>query len=173
MRSTTHIVSIGVLVASGLVPLGASAQAHRIAINATVGSGLSVGGGDGNASLLRSPLFVDVAVRTWNDEDPTLAYGASVRLEVEGRASVAVVPKVELVRELGPLLMRPGLGLPVFFAPFTMAGLELSLDLGFPIGERVMVGGAIMVDAFVIGNDLPEGAAVLMFNGVLGVGVVL
>lgn len=175
MRATLSIAVLAsaLLLGSSLAPADALAQGYRVAIDATGGSGLSVGGGNGAASVQRSPMFVDVAVRTWEEEDPTLTYGASVRLEVEDRASAAIVPRVELTHSLGAIVIRPGVGIPVFFAPFTMAGLELSLDLGIPLGERVRVSGAIFVDAFVFGSDVPEGSAVLMFNGVLGVGIVL
>lgn len=155
------------LVAS-FVPLVAHAQTRGLGVQLASGSGLTIGSGDGNVVTLRSPLFLDAAVRTWSDEEPRFSWGGSLRLEIEGRASVAVVPRAEAVRKLGPIEIRPSAGLPVFFAPFTMAGFEGAVTAWLPLGRRAGVFATVFVDAFFLGDDVPDGAAVLMLNGAIG-----
>jgi hypothetical protein len=155
-----------------LVPSVAAAQTRVVSATTTVGSGVSVGGGQGGAVVARSPVFADVAIRGWTDEEPSVLYGGSIRVEVEGRASVAVVPRAELARSVGPLELRPGVALPFFFAPFTMLGAELSLAVAVPITSAIRAGGIVMLDAFFLGSDVPEGATVIMFNGAVGVELV-
>lgn len=153
-----------------LLAMPAAAQTRGMGVALAAGTGLELGNGGGNEALAaRSPLFVDVAARTWTDEEPRWSWGGSLRVEVEGRASVAIVPRVDLERKLGPLTLRPSAGLPFFFAPFTMFGAEAGVTGRMPIGGKVGVLATLLADAFVIGSDVPRDSAVLMFNGLIGV----
>lgn len=108
-------------------------------------------------------------MRTWVDEQPDVAIGGSLRLEVEDRASAAIVPRAEYVKRFGPVVVRPGVALPFFFAPFTMIGVEASvvtrLDLAGGFGLYMM----LMGDAYFAGSDVPRNSTIVMFNGLLGV----
>lgn len=146
----------------------AQAQTRGTGLGIAAGTGVELGGGSAKTVTARSPFFLDLAARTWSSEQPDMMWGGSVRVEVEGRASVAIVPRAELLRRIGPLSVRPGAGVPFFFAPFTMLGVETGvtvvLDLGHGFGALATVTAA----AFFLGSDVPKDSAVLMFNGVLG-----
>lgn len=147
------------------------AQERVNSVAATAGSGISLATGQSSTVGARTPLFLDVAYRTWNTEDPRLVLGASARVEFEGRASLAVVPRAELQTEIGPLSIRPGIAAPLFFAPFTLLGVEGSLTSRLALGDTVGLVLMLMVDAFVLGTDLPAGSVLLMFNGSAGVDI--
>lgn len=147
----------------------ASAQNREIDVGAAVGTGLSIGTGDASAVSKRSPLFIDLGARTWNDESPEWAWGGSLRLEVEGRASVGIVPRAELPHAIGPVTLRAIVGAPLFFAPFTLLGVEAGATATWKLAPRLGLFAAILFDAYVLGSDLPEGGALIMCNGALGV----
>jgi hypothetical protein len=103
----------------------ALAQTSMGQFGARVGSGLEIGGGEGSETVKQaSPIFVDLDIRTWTDEQGAVIWGGSLRMEVEGKASIAAVPRLELRRMLGKLELRPGVAVPMFLSPFLMFGLE-------------------------------------------------
>lgn len=114
---------------------------------------------------------MDIHFRTWSSEDPSVALGGSVRVEVDGRSSVAIVPRAEYQLELGPVILRPGIGAPIFFAPFSMAGVEGTIGARLALTGPLGVVGTFAVDAFFFGSDVPDKSVVLMFNGTLGIDV--
>lgn len=156
-----------------LVASPAAAQRRDTGLGLHAGTGLELGGGSGGTVALRTPLFIDLSARTATDEQPDPIWGGSLRVEVEGRASVAVVPRAELPRRLGPLRLRAGAGIPIFFAPFTMLGVELGLTAVLDLGHGLGASAGLSADAFFAGSDVPEGSAVLMFNGAVGVELAL
>lgn len=147
----------------------AHAQEQVIATYLSAGSGLTIGADGGSSVLLRSPVFLDIGARTWASDQSELVYGGSLRLEVDGRVGVGVVPKVEYARTLGPIGISVGGGLPIFLAPYTLFGVEAFLTGRFMIGDVFGVFGSFLVDAYLFGSDLPRGTAIVMLNGVLGV----
>lgn len=147
----------------------AFAQTRGTGLGIAAGSGVSLGGGSARTVVLRSPFFLDLAARTWTDEQPEMMWGGSLRAEVEGRTSVAIVPRAELAKRFGPIVVRPGVGVPFFFAPFTMLGVEAGATAVLHLAHGFGALASLTVDAFFLGSDVPEGSAVLMFNGVLGV----
>jgi len=151
----------------------AQAQSFGAAAFVSAGNGVEIGSGDGQTIVQRSRLFIDIGARTWTDELREVTWGGSVRVEVEGRASVAFVPRAELEQHLGPLAIRPGAGVPMFIAPFTMVGVEGSLMGVLSLGRTLGVFGAVLIDAFFLGTDVPNDSAVLMFNGAIGVELAL
>lgn len=149
------------------------AQERVDSVALVAGSGISLATGQATSLANRTPLFVDVAYRGWNSEDPSFAWGASVRAEFEGRTSLALVPRAELSTTVGPLTVRPGVAAPLFFAPFTLLGVEGSLTARLALTEGLGIVAAFMADAFFLGGDLPDGSLLLMFNGTVGVDLVL
>lgn len=147
----------------------AAAQGREIDVGAAIGSGITIGQSSAGAVTRRSRTFLDFGARTWNDERPDFSWGGSLRLEVEGHASVALVPRAELPRTIGPVLVRASVGAPMFFAPFTMFGIEVGGTATWSFASRFGVFAALLFDAFVFGSDLPEGSALLMCNLALGV----
>jgi hypothetical protein len=150
----------------------AAAQTSFGQFGMRVGTGLEIGAGDGSKTVKQgSPLFVDLDVRTWTDEQGAIVYGGSLRMEVTGRASVAAVPRLELRRMLGPLELRPGVAVPLFLAPFLMFGVEGGLSVRLPIGAGFGVMGALTGAGFFFGDDVPKDSVVVMFSGSLGIDI--
>ena len=166
IRLSSHVLVLVCL----LAPAAARAQTLSKSVALTLGTGIELGNGQGReVVVLRSPLFMDAAIRTWTDETPDLVMGGSIRVEVDRTTSVAGVPRVEINRRFGSLLLRPGIGVPIFFAPFSMVGVELSVGVVLSLGDGLSLVGGILIDAFFFGSDIPQGSSVVMFNGALGV----
>lgn len=160
-----------------LAPGRGSAQARLVVTGLHVGSGLSMGtgaGGDGtdaNVTLRRTPIFIEAEARTWIDATPDPVLGAALRVEVDGRASVAVVPRAALMRPLGAGELRLFVGVPFFFAPFSMLGGEAGAALAIPLGERFALSTSFRVDVFFWGSDLPSDTAIVDLDLAVGLEV--
>ena len=152
-----------------VAPDSAAAQSRSYAIALTGGSGLSFGTGAQSTVIARTPVFVDVAFRTARSDEPTLAYGGSLRVEIDGRVGIGGVVRAELVVPLGPLALRAGAGVPFFFAPYVLVGVEGSLTVRWPASAPFAVTASILLDAYFAGSDLPRDSALFMTNGALGV----
>jgi len=152
-----------------IAPGSAAAQSRAYAVALTGGSGLSFGTGAQSTVIARTPVFVDVAFRTTRSDQPTLAYGGSLRVEIDGRVGIGGVVRAELVVPLGPLALRAGAGVPFFFAPYVLFGVEGSLTVRWPASAPFAVTASILLDAYFAGSDLPRDSALFMTNGALGV----
>jgi hypothetical protein len=145
------------------------AHAQReVAVAAFVGSGLSFGTGsaDENASLAtrRSPTFLDLELNNWNPERPDPVLGAALRVEIDGRVGVALVPRAGVRRSRGSLDLRAAFGLPIFVAPFSLVGGEVAMGLGIPIGGGFALVTDVLVGAYFWGSDLPSGSALVKLD---------
>ncbi|MDH5490387.1 MAG: hypothetical protein OEY14_00290 [Myxococcales bacterium] len=155
-----------------LSPSGAAAQGPRLSVGLGLGSGLTLGTGQGGVLAEHTPLFLEANLRTWSQESGErgiTVLGGALRLEVDGRVAVAAVPRAELLLALEAMELRPWIGAPFFFAPFSLLGLEVGLGLAIPIGERARFVGAFLLDAFFWGSDLPSGGAIVGMNLSAGV----
>jgi hypothetical protein len=142
-------------------------QQHSIALSGS--SGLTIGAGGGNSYMTHTPAYVDVAWRTWSWTTPHLVTGFSLRSELDGRASVGIVPRFEFSRTVGRLTLRPGLAAVIYFAPYTFIGTEASMSFFVRVSPLVSVVASISIDGFFLGSDLPDRSAVVAVNGGLGV----
>jgi len=133
------------------------------------GSGLLVGGGPGGSQTLRAPFFIDTSLRTWSDEQADMLLGGSLRLELENGSSAAIVPRAELRHRMGPLELRPGVALPLYFVPFSLFGVETGISLRGPTRSRFGLLAMLGLGVFFLGSDLPDDSAVVFFHGGLGV----
>ena len=152
---------------------GAEAEAqHRIfRAGLQAGGGVSFGQG-GNADLVMrpTPTFLDLEVRTWSSEEPTLALGGVLRLEVgQGRVAGAMVPRASYRRLVGTRELRVFAGLPYFFAPYTMLGAELGAGGRIELGPGFGLVFAAMTSLFFVGSDVPSDGAIVMVNATVGV----
>lgn len=170
MRVLLMVVALG-------FAFGSSAEAQRrmTTLSANAGSGLSIGsgqattvGGQSMVSLRRTPVFVEVEGRTWSTSNPDPVIGAALRVEIDGRTSLAVVPRVQLQRTLSKLEVRVFLGAPFFFAPFSMLGAELGGGISISLGKHFALGVNAMIDAFFWGSDLPDDTVLIGINGMAG-----
>jgi hypothetical protein len=151
----------------------AFAQTQTMNVALGVGSGFERGAGYALLEGRRSPVFVEAAVRTYNDEEPVLLLGGSLRFELERSIGLAVVPRAELRYPGSFLELRPGIGVPLFVSPKIMLGPEVSLTARK--GGRRGMGFFLMgtLAAFIVGSDVPDDSTVVMLNVQLGVDIQL
>jgi hypothetical protein len=167
LRALCALAAVAVVAA--FAPTAVEAQTRSYGVTLAGGSGLSMGTGSQSTVLARTPIFLDVSLRTLRSDEPTLAWGGSLRVEVDRRVGVGGVVRAELVTPLGPLALRAGIGVPFFFAPYVLFGLEGSVTVRWPAASPVGVSASVLLDAYFAGSDLPRDAALFMANGVLGV----
>lgn len=162
---------VAALLLGGSAGLASSASAQTQTMNLALGVGGGYERGAGYALLegRRSPVFVEAAVRTYNDEEPVLLLGGSLRFEMEQAIGLAVIPRAELRYPGSFLELRPGIGIPLFVSPKIMLGPEVSLTAR--TGGRRGLGLFLMgtLAAFIFGSDVPDDSTVVMLNVQLGV----
>jgi hypothetical protein len=95
--------------------------------------------------------------------------GAALRMELEGAKAVAAIFRFQLRHPFGPLELRPGIGVPFYFAPRTMLGPEAGLWGRLALSNDLALLLAFSAAAFVMGDDVPKGSTVLMLQIFLGV----
>lgn len=150
-------------------PARTSAQTPFMSTQLAFGSGITWGNGPADQTVSRrSPMFVDAAMRTWSSEEPSLMLGGSLRMEIEGRTSIGVVPRVEILKKLGSITLLPGAGIPLFFSPFSMIGVEVSTAMLMPLSDAFSLSAAATFDGYFFGSDVPDKSAVIMFNLMIG-----
>ena len=138
-----------------------------LSLSANVGAGFMRGGHGGLMSGQRAPLALDVQVLT--TRAPRFLVGGVLRIELEDAKSVAGIPRLQLRHPFGPLELRPGVGLPFYFAPRTMLGPEASLCAKLKLGKDLGLLINLSAAAFMIGNDVPHGNTVIMFHAFVGI----
>ncbi|MEO0325564.1 MAG: hypothetical protein AAF447_21585 [Myxococcota bacterium] len=165
--ATLSLTTLALLALAG----EAHAQDRIFRAGLQVGGGVSFGQG-GNADLVvrPTPTFLDVEVRTWSSEEPTLSLGGVLRLEVgQGRVGGAMVPRASYRRLIGTREVRVFAGLPYFFAPYTMLGAELGAGGRIDLGPGFGLVFNVMSSLFFVGSDVPDGGAIVMVNATVGI----
>ncbi|MEM1417957.1 MAG: hypothetical protein AAGH15_23875 [Myxococcota bacterium] len=168
-------MSRALAIAFVLVALGASApaeaQQRHTQAGLQLGGGLSFGqGGNADLVLKPTPTFIDASVRTWSSEEPTLALGGVLRLEVgQGRVGGAVVPRAFYRRPIGTREVHVFAGMPFFFVPYTLVGAEVGAGARIDVGTGFGIVFDVMSTLYFFGTDLPDGGAVVMLNATVGV----
>lgn len=171
-RMAALLVCAGLLGAiAGTSPVQAQAVEEWLDISGGLGTGVMRGGRGGLASAQRSPIYVDATAL--GVQESWLLVGGSLRMELEDGRAVAAVPRVVLRHKMGKLELRPGAALPFYFAPKTMLGPEADLGLRFAMKNGFGLLANAGVAAFMVGNDVPHGTTVVMFNLQLGVDLFL
>lgn len=158
------------LAASALLPLTAAHAEDTeptLSMSANVGAGFMRGGHGGLMSGQRAPLALDVQVLT--TRAPRYLVGGALRIELEDAKAVAGIARFQLRHPFGPLELRPGVGLPFYFAPRTMLGPEAYLFAKLKIGKDLGLLVDLSAAAFMVGNDVPHGSTVIMFHAFLGI----
>jgi hypothetical protein len=145
---------------------GMEPSPKTLSLSANMGAGFMRGGHGGLMSGQRAPIALDVEALTVRE--PHWLVGGALRMELEDAMAVAAIPRAVLRHPFGPLELRPGVGLPIYFAPRTMIGPEVRLGLKLAIGSELGLLVNFSAAAFMIGNDVPHGSTVLMFHLFLG-----
>lgn len=171
--TTTLLVVVLAAVALALVasmPARASAQ-RRFSVDVRGGSGASIGGGDGQATVRHTPVYIEAGVHSWLDEESSVVLGGSVRVEVEDRASIGGVLRAGLRARFDVLELRPSIGIAAILAPYTLVGPEAGLMALIAIAPPVSLVLHLAVDGWLFGSDLAPSTVLVMVNGALGVEV--
>ena len=152
------------------VDIAAHAQKRQIIVGLQGGSGLALGTGQGGVeegdstrsslTLRRAPIFLEGEFRMWSSEQPDPVYGAALRLELDGRVSAAIVPRLQIHREIGPMKLRVLAGIPFFFVPFSLLGAEFGSGVLLPLGSQFSLAANFFVDVFFWGKRSPKGQCI-------------
>ncbi|MCC6748478.1 MAG: hypothetical protein IT371_12515 [Deltaproteobacteria bacterium] len=153
-----------------LWPALGQAQELDIAVTVSSGSGMSLGKGEGTVLKQRSPVFIEADVGLIFDKDRLWEWTPSLILEVEGRVSVGINPSVKRVFHFSrvPIAIYGGIGVPFFFAPFTLLGAEAAVGAFYRFLPHLGVALELRTDVFFVGGDLPDGGVLAKLDAALG-----
>lgn len=150
------------LVCGGLsVAQQARAQSLDTIVSIGAGSGLSFGTGDGDTVIRRSPIFLAIEVGLIFDGDRSLEWTPALIFELDGRVSAGIDPRLKKLLYFGRFGLYGAVGVPVYFAPFTLFGLEAAVGGIFSFTRRLALALEVRVHAFFAGSDLPDDSALV------------
>jgi len=139
-----------------------------LALGAGPGSGVSLGSSDEGSVIHRTPTFVAFDFAGRLDIYPGWEVACGVVLPVEQTPAVGVTPQIRRVTRLWLVDGYLGLGAPMFLAPFTLYGGEVSLGARYRILGPLQAFATASADVFLAGSDVPVDGTLLMFNFVAG-----
>ncbi len=172
MRSARDRICLEIVVAGAIVLLiSATTLAQRPVLEgaASVGSGASFGKGDGQTVVLPSPIYVDVDVIFYNDERPKIEYVIGFQAELQGRVSAGIVPQIRITNGPKEWMAYGLIGVPFVFAPFVLLGVETGGGLLWRFDTRFGAFAEVVLDLFIIGNDLPDGGILAQLDANIGI----
>ena len=155
-----------------LLPTSAVAQ-RRFAVDVRSGSGLSVGGGDGQATMRHTPTYVEAGIHSWLEEEGSIVLGGAIRVEVEDRVSVGGVVRAGFRWTEGVFELRPSIGLAAILAPYTLVGPEAGVMTLLHVAPPLSLIVQLAIVGWLFGSDLAPSTALVMINGALGVEIAL
>jgi hypothetical protein len=142
-------------------------EVPTLSLAASVGAGFMRGGHGGLMSGQRSPLALDI--QALGVREPHWLIGGALRIELEDAHAVAGIPRFQLRHLWGPFELRPGVGVPFYFAPRTMLGAEASLGAKLGLSKDFALLFNLAAEAYMVGNDVPKSSTVIMFHLFLGI----
>ena len=155
----------GACLALLLWPALAAGQSLDTEMALGLGSGLSLGDGGGNSVLVkRSPLALELEVGLVFDGDRSLEWTPGIVVELDGPLAVAFNPQLKKLLWGKRWAVYGGLGIPFFFAPFTMLGVEAALGGVFQLMPRLGIALEFRTDVFFAGSEIPDGAALVKLD---------
>lgn len=165
--------TLGLAVIAALCCATWDAWAQRPVIEgaASGGSGASFGSGDGRTVVLVSPFFIDIDIIYYNDEVPTLEYVVGFQAELQGRVSAGIVPQLRFTTAKSPWMLYGLIGAPFVVAPFVLLGVEGGGGLLYRLTPQIGFFAEVVLDLFIIGNDLPDEGILVQLDASLGVRV--
>jgi hypothetical protein len=158
-------VTVGVVFASSV---DAGAQQLDTVLTLATGTGLSLGKPGAELAMKTSPAFLEVDVGLIIDGDRDWEWTPSLIVEVGGRVSVGINPSVKRMLRFKWFSVYGGVGLPFFFAPYTLLGAEVAVGGIFHIIPRIGVTLEFRTDVFFVGSDLPNGSVLAKLDFALG-----
>jgi hypothetical protein len=149
----------------------AQAQEMDTFLGLSLGTGMTMGKPGDAMQIKRSPVFLEVDVGLVFDEDFDWEWTPSLILEVDGRVALGVNPTVKRVVRFKWFSFYGGLGVPFFFAPYTLLGLEAAIGGIYYIIPKFAAVVEFRANVFFIGSDLPDGSALAKLDFAFGVRV--
>jgi len=158
----------------------AGADEIDLAVGVGVGSGQSLGSGEQEAVVHRTPTFIEADVAAWLDIYPGWECLVGVVLPLEDTPAFGVTPRLVRVISRWQVQGYLSVGVPVFIAPYTLYGAEVAIGARHPTFTlldpeltELEVFATLAADAFFGGSDLPVDGALVMFNLALGLRIPL
>ena len=123
-------------------------------VEARVGGGMAIGGGEGSATMKIAPVYAGVYANVAIRSEPYTWLRGGVFVETYDRAAVGatVGPRLALGR------WTTGVAATAVLAPFTLYGG--SAHIGRRIGSGAALVPGLELNVFPLGDDLPEGRVV-------------
>ncbi len=153
--------------------IGQLAPAEKLQVSASImaGSGMSLAGVGGRTYGARSPAFLLGEVALAHPQLQWLEFAPALAFEVEGRVGVGLIPKIRA--RLGGKRVRVWglLGLPVFFAPYSLVGVQGGAGLSLALHPRFALVAEFTGTGFVWGSDLMSGSALAKLDQHFGIRV--
>ena len=164
-----NMLTLSVFILIGLgITTTAHAQSLDVRLDSGISSGFLVGSSQGELSVNRSPLLIDIDAAFILDGDESVEWVLGTLVQTEYTPSYAINPQVRLRRHWKLLEGFAGVGLPFFFTLYTRFGTEISLGVAFPAeGPFALVGHGVLQTYF-LGSDLSDGNPVFTMNGMVG-----
>ncbi len=163
MRST--IVILATVLLFLLKSRSAFAQKYVVAGTAELASGAE-GGGDGASVVRRARTAMRLGGEVYVDESPKDIISAAGLVEMEPRVMVGADARYGHKLSERFSLNAGGIG---YFLPRTLFGGTADATFRFPLGKETALQIAPTINAYFLGNDLPQGAVV--FQALLRVGI--
>lgn len=151
--------------------VGSVGPAEKLQISASVlaGTGISLAGVAKKTYAARSPAFLLAEVGFVHPQIEWLEFAPTIALEVEGRVGVGLMPKLR-ARLPGKRVRLWAVGaLPIFFAPYSLLGIQGGAGLSVAIHKRLALVGEFTGTGFVWGSDLMKGSALAKLDTTVGV----
>jgi hypothetical protein len=123
-------------------------------VEARVGGGMAIGGGEGSSTMKIAPVYAGVYASVAIRQEPYTWMRAGVFIETYDRAAVGatVGPRLALGRWIA------GVAGTAVLAPFTLYGG--SAQLARRIGRGTSIVPGLELNVFPFGDDLPDGRVV-------------
>lgn len=153
--------------------IGSVSPAETIGTTASImaGTGISLAGREGKTLGARSPTFLLGEVAFVHPDLDWLELAPTLMLEIEGRVGVGALPKLR-ARLPGKRLRVWGvIGLPIFFAPYSMLGAQGGAGASLAMHSRVALVAEFTGTGYFWGSDLAKGSAIAKLDATFGLRV--
>lgn len=142
------------------------AQQYVVGGAAEVMTGIEGGGSGFRVPPQRARTTLRLGADVFVDESPKNIFGAAVLVEVEPKASVGL--DLRYSRLLGRHATM-GAGAIGYVLPETLIGPSFDVQARIPLSRSVAFTAGPMINAYVLGSDLPDGTVI--WQGMLRLGI--
>lgn len=162
---------LGTVLCGGAIASVSPAEKIGTTASVMAGTGISLAGQAKRTLGARSPTFLLGEIGLVHPDLDWLELAPTLMLEVEGRVGVGVMPKLR-ARLPGKRLRVWGVvGLPMFFAPYSMIGAQGGAGAALAVHSRIAIVAEFTGTGYFWGSDVPKGSAVAKLDATLGLRV--